>query len=177
MSRGRGHRARTLGVRHGPPASTMLAANLLLAITWVAMTGHSSVENLVAGSIIGYVALLLLQRALGPSPYFSKFGRLVGFGAFYLVELVRANLRVAYDVVTPRHHMQPGIVAIPLEARTNVEITLLANLITMTPGSLSVDVSDDRSVLYVHTMFMPDPEIFRAVIKDQFERRVLELLR
>jgi multicomponent Na+:H+ antiporter subunit E len=155
----------------------MLAANLLLAITWVSMTGHFSVENLMVGFVIGYIALLLLQRALGPSPYFARVGRLVGFGAYYLVELVRANLRVAYDVVTPRHHMQPGIVAIPLEARTNVEITLLANLITMTPGSLSVDVSDDRSVLYVHSMFMPDPEGFRTTIKDDFERRVLELLR
>jgi multicomponent Na+:H+ antiporter subunit E len=156
---------------------TLLAGNLLLAITWVSMTGHFSVENMLFGFVLGYLTLLLLQRALGPSAYFTKIGRLLRFAVFYVVELVRANLRVAYDVVTPRHHMSPGIVAIPLEARTDIEITLLANLITMTPGSLSLDVSDDHTVLYVHSMFAPDTEAFRTAIKDDFERRVLELLR
>jgi len=164
-------------VRRGPLAGNLLAGNLLLAIAWVAMSGQFSVENLIVGFVIGYVALLVLQRALGPSPYFTKAGRLVGFAIYYLVEVVRANLRVAYDVATPGHQIRPGIVAIPLEARTDTEITLLANLISMTPGSLSVDVSDDRSVLYVHSMYMADPDAFRAAIKDDFERRVLELLR
>ena len=61
--------------------------------------------------------------------------------------------------------------------RTDLEITLLANLITVTPGSFSLDVSDDRSVLYVHAMYVDDPEALRREIKDGFERRVLELLR
>ncbi|CAN5735067.1 Na+/H+ antiporter subunit E [soil metagenome] len=163
--------------RTSPPVTTMLAWNLVLALAWVAMSGQFSAENLAVGFAFGYLALFLLQRATGPSPYFTKAIRLAAFLAFYLVELVRANLRVAYDVITPSHHMHPGIVAIPLEARSNVEITLLANLITMTPGSLSLDVSDDRSTLYVHSMFMSDPEAFRDTIKREFERRVLELLR
>ena len=71
---------------------------------------------------------------------------------------MRANIRVAVDVATPASRANPGIVAVPLEARTDAEITLLSNLITMTPGSLSIDVSDDRSVIYVHSMFVDDPE-------------------
>jgi multicomponent Na+:H+ antiporter subunit E len=173
----RPHQRTPRGERSGPPVTTMLAGNLVLALAWVAMSGQFSAENLAVGFAFGYLSLFLLQRATGPSPYFAKAGRLVTFVAFYLVELVRANLRVAYDVITPRHHMHPGIVAIPLEARTSVEITLLANLITMTPGSLTVDVSDDRSVIYVHSMFMSDPDAFRDTIKGSFERRVLELLR
>jgi multicomponent Na+:H+ antiporter subunit E len=58
-----------------------------------------------------------------------------------------------------------------------MEITFLANLITLTPGTLSLDVSDDRSVLYVHGMFVEDPQQMREQIKNGFERRVLELLR
>jgi multicomponent Na+:H+ antiporter subunit E len=161
----------------GPAGTTMLAGNLLLALVWVAMSGEFSLTNLVIGVVFGYFILLLSQRALGPSPYFRKAGQAVRFAAFYLYELVRANLRVAYDVITPTHQTDPGIVAIPLDARTDTEITLLANLITMTPGSLSIDVSDDRRVLYVHTMFVGDPEAFRRTIKHDFERRVLELLR
>jgi multicomponent Na+:H+ antiporter subunit E len=73
--------------------------------------------------------------------------------------------------------MRPAIIAIPLDARTDLEITLLSNLIALTPGSLGLDVSDDRSVLYVHGMFVDDPDAFCRDIKDHLERRLLELLR
>ena len=73
--------------------------------------------------------------------------------------------------------MKPGIIAIPLEAKTDFEITLLANLITMTPGTLSLDLSEDRRTLYVHAMYIHDPEKIRASIKNDLERRVLEVFR
>jgi multicomponent Na+:H+ antiporter subunit E len=114
---------------------------------------------------------------VGNSAYFGKSGALLSFAAFYVLEVVRANLRVALDVATPASRANPAIVAVPLEARTDAEITLLSNLITMTPGSLSIDVSDDRSVIYVHSMFVDDPDELRRSIKDDLERRVLELLR
>jgi multicomponent Na+:H+ antiporter subunit E len=68
-------------------------------------------------------------------------------------------------------------VAIPLDARTDTEITLLANLITLTPGSVSLDVSSDRRFLYLHAMYIDDLEEFRRSIKDTLEHRVLEVLR
>ena len=94
---------------------------------------------------------------------------------FLLWELLLANLRVAYDVLTPGYQMRPGV----LDARTDVEITLLANLITLTPGTLSLDVSSDRRVLYIHVMYIDrgDLEEVRRKIKSGFERRVLEVLR
>ncbi len=158
-------------------APGMFAGNLVLALVWVAMTGHFDVASLIAGFVIGYAVLYLLQRVVGRSSYFLKSVLLVRFAGFYTLEVVRSNLRVAIDVVTPVSRAQPGVVAVPLDATTDAEITLLANLITMTPGSLSVDVSDDRSVIYVHSMFIGDPDAFRKTIKDDFERRVLELMR
>ncbi len=73
----------------------------------------------------------------------------------------------------------PGVVAIPLDARTDAEITLLANLITLTPGSVSLDLSEDRRVLYVHAMYIVggDVDAYRRSVKEGLERRVLELLR
>jgi multicomponent Na+:H+ antiporter subunit E len=73
----------------------------------------------------------------------------------------------------------PGVVAIPLDARTDAEIVLLANLITLTPGSVSLDLSEDRRVLYVHAMYIDggDVEAYRRAVKEGLERRVLELLR
>ena len=73
--------------------------------------------------------------------------------------------------------MRPGIIAIPLDAKTDVEITLLANMITFTPGSVSLDVSNDRKVLYVYVMYIDDVEEARRRIKEGLERRILAVLR
>ncbi len=161
----------------GPSASTMLAVNLVLALIWMAMSGRFDAANLVLGFIFGYAVLFVLQRVIGRSAYFRKSLVLLRFAGFYVVDVVRANVRVALDVVTPASRAHPGIVAVPLDAKTDTEIAVLANLITMTPGSLAIDVADDRSVIYVHSMFVEDPEAFAQDIKDDLERRVLELLR
>ena len=106
-----------------------------------------------------------------------KIPRLISFLLFYLMELLLANLRVAHDAITPSHHMRPAFIAIPLDARTDFEILLFANLMAMTPGSVSVDVSTDRRVLYLHVMYVDDADELRRSIKSDFERRVLRLLR
>lgn len=97
---------------------------------------------------------------------------------FFAWELVVANVRVARDVLIPGPgYKRPGIVAVPLDVTSPSEITLLACLITLTPGTLSLDVSADRSVLYIHEMFISDPDEVRRNIKEGFERRVLEVFR
>ncbi|HUG91084.1 MAG TPA: Na+/H+ antiporter subunit E [Planctomycetaceae bacterium] len=152
-------------------------SNILLAVVWAFASGEVSLASLVVGFVLGYLALGLLRPVVGQSSYFRKVGQVVGFVLFYLWEVILANLRVAYDVLTPTYHMRPGVVAIPLDAETDLEITLLANLITLTPGSLSLAVSDDRKVLYVHEMFIDDVDEVRRQIKSGYERRVLEVLR
>lgn len=151
--------------------------NLSLAFIWATMSGRFTLVNLLVGFGLGYGILLLAQRIVGTAAYSWRVWRLMGFVPFFLWELLLANLRVAYDVVTPTLRMRPGVVAIPLEAQTDTEITLLANLLTLTPGTLSLDVSEDRRTLYIHAMFIGEPERVRRRIKDGFERRLLEVLR
>ncbi len=91
---------------------------------------------------------------------------------YFLIELVVANFRVAYDIVTVKHFMRPAILAVPLEARTDFEIALLANLISLTPGTLSLDVSSDRKFLFVHAMYLTEP----ADLK-RFEALLLRAIR
>ena len=155
----------------------MFLWHILLALSWAAITGLFTWSNVLAGFILAYVVLFITQRAVGSYSYFRRIDRVLRFAVFYLWELILANLRVAYDVMTPRHRIRPGVVAIPLDARTDTEITLLANLITLTPGSVSLDVSSDRRFLYLHAMYIDDVEEFRQSIKDTLERRVLEVLR
>jgi multicomponent Na+:H+ antiporter subunit E len=99
------------------------------------------------------------------------------FLLFYTKEVVLANLRVAHDVLTVRDHANPAIIAFELDARTDFEILLVANLISMTPGTLSMDVSTDRKTLYIHAMFVDDVEALKKDLKINFEGRVLGLLR
>ncbi len=111
--------------------------------------------------------------------YFFKFPKLISYILFIIKELFVCNFRVAYDVLTPVHHMNPAIIAIPLDAETDREIVTLATLITFTPGTLSLEVSKDRKFLYVHEMYIPngDVEAVKRKIKDSYERRLLELTR
>lgn len=151
--------------------------NIFLATLWAALAGQLTLLNLAIGFVLGALVLSFVQRENGSQRYFARLRQVLGLALFFVWELLLSNLRVAYDVITPRHYMQPGIIAVPLDARTDAEITLLANLLTLTPGTLSLDVSADRRFLYVHVMYIKDVDVARRSIKDGFERRVLEVLR
>jgi multicomponent Na+:H+ antiporter subunit E len=151
--------------------------NLLLALGWVAATGVFTFNNLIAGFILGFLVLFFTREVVDSTRYINKVWQVLGLLVFFLWELFLANLRVAYDVITPRHRMKPGVIAIPLEASTDSEITILSNLITLTPGTMSLDVSADRKVMYIHAMYIDDIDETRRKIKNGFERRVLEVLR
>jgi multicomponent Na+:H+ antiporter subunit E len=152
--------------------------NIGLSSAWAALMGTFDATTLAAGFAVGYVVLWATQPALGPSAYVKGVGRAVAFLSFYLTELVWSSIQVAVDVCRPRLRMCPGVVAIPLRARTDAEITVLANLISLTPGTLSLDVSPDKRLLYVHAMDLENgPEALRADIRDTLEARVLMLLR
>ncbi|MHC1742704.1 MAG: Na+/H+ antiporter subunit E [Syntrophobacteraceae bacterium] len=152
--------------------------NIMLALIWMFITGQFRPENFLGGFFISYLILWLLHGAMGDqSSYFLKVRQALAFLFFFLKELLVANLRVAHDVLTSRHHMNPAVVAIPLDVESDLEITILANLITLTPGTLSLDVSHDRKVLYVHGMYIDNVQEFRRRVKHGFERRVMELFR
>ena len=153
----------------------ILLLNITLALAWVALTEEFTFTNFAEGFLLAFLVLLLTQRGRAMTVYSRKFFVVLAFLLFFLWELVKANIRVTYEVLTPTHHMRPGIVAVPLDVQTDLQITLLATLITLTPGTLSLHVSADRATLYVHGMFIADREAFVRSIKRGLERRVLEV--
>lgn len=126
-----------------------------------------------------FMLLLWLGSPFYHRSYFHKLPKAIFLFLYFLKELLVANLRVAYDILTPNYRMKPTVIALPLAAKTDMEITLLAGFITLTPGSLLIDLSADRSKLYIHTLYMKgdDPELTKHEIKDGFERRLLQLTR
>jgi multicomponent Na+:H+ antiporter subunit E len=156
---------------------TILLANISLALVWALLTGVFSVTNLLVGFGLGYATLWLVRRTTGATSYFGKVWEVLRFSLFYLGELVLANLRVAADVLSPRPRRSPRIVALPLDAHAPLEIWMLVNLISLTPGTLILDISTDRRVLYIHALHAETPESLQREIKDGLERRLLDLLR
>lgn len=152
----------------------MLLLNLLLALAWMALTGQFDPFNFFVGFVIGYLLLRLLRPPEASLAYFGRGWLILRFVLFYLKELFQANLRMAMAVLSPKLNFTPAVVAIPLESRSDLAVTLLSNLITLTPGSLTLDISSDCSVLYVHTMHADDIDQFRSQIKS-LESRVLEV--
>jgi multicomponent Na+:H+ antiporter subunit E len=155
----------------------LFVLNLLLAIVWVAITGSTSFLNLVFGFFLAAIALGIVRSSYGGVLYLGRVRRILALVLLFLCELAKSAWVVAVAVMSPRMDVKPGIFAFPLTVDRDFEITLLANLITLTPGTLSVDVSDDRKTLYVHALDCSDPEAIKRSIADGFERRILEAFR
>ncbi len=151
--------------------------NLLLAFIWVALTGVLYYTNFLFGFAIGFFLMWLMNRNESDQRYFTRVPKIIGFFLYFLYEMIKANILVAYDMVTPKFFMKPGIVKYPMNAKSDVEINLLSTVISLTPGTLILDVSEDRKVLYIHVMYLKDRDQFIQQIKDGFERKLLEILR
>lgn len=151
---------------------TLLGLNVVMALCWCALTGSFSPANMALGAALGYAALWVARPIQPATSYFSKVGSLASLLAYFVAELVVSSLHVAWDVVTPRLRAHPGIVAVPLSLDDDRAITVLAMMVSLTPGTLALDVSEDRRTLFVHAMYAEEPDAVRRSIKEGMERRV-----
>ena len=150
----------------------MLLGSILLALAWAALQGEITLVNLLVGYAVGYAVLAVLAKGkVLPSTLMSRTAHALGLAAFFAWALLLANFRVAADVLRV-NRIEPAVVAIPLDVTSDGEILLLSMLINLTPGSVTIDLSDDRRTLYVHVMHMKSAEETRREIKEGFERRV-----
>lgn len=158
---------------------SLILLTIALALGWAAATGSFSLPNLLLGAAVSMLSLFVVRQFVSSPRLLPRAMRFVALGWTFIVELVLSALRVARLVIRPdvNAHIRPAIVAFPLAAKTDAEITLLANLITLTPGTLSVDVSEDRRFLHVHIMHLNDRAAFIREVQTGFERQVMEALR
>ena len=154
-----------------------LFTGLVFAVVWAAVTGSLSPLNLVLGFLLGLIALWIIRRDFAGTPTVVRPLKLLSLLVLFARELALSAWRVAVLVASPKMDLRPGIFAYPLKVDRDIEITLLANLITLTPGTLSVDVSEDRRFLYVHALDCSDPAAAKQDIATGFERKILEALR
>jgi len=150
-----------------------------LALGWAVATDNFSLLNLLFGAAIAGLALFLMRDKVAGPGYLPRLLRILSLAGTFAFELFASAVRVAVLVVRPDmdRHLRPGIIAFPLTVTRDGEITTLANLITLTPGTLSVDVSEDRRVLYVHAIDASDKEALIREIARGFEKKVREAFR
>ena len=156
---------------------TLLGLHRGMAVLWAMATGSLTLPSLLMGVFVGGGVLHLVGPVLGDPRYGIRFYKAVALAVFFLWELLASGVRVARDVLRPRLDLTPAVVAVPLELKQEVAIVLLANMVSLTPGTLSIDLAEDRSCLFVHTMYGEDPDAARRAIKEDFERRILEVFR
>lgn len=157
--------------------------SLFLAFAWMAEWGSLSPVTFVGGFLLGLVILWLLRQLYDPADRPTRGQTLirpfalVALGFIFLNEVAVSALSVLKEILRPQLRIQPGIVSVPLDVKTDIQITILANMVSLTPGTLSLDVSADGERLYVHALNVEDDgEAIRRSIKEHLERPILRAL-
>lgn len=154
---------------------SVLLLNILLGFVWVSMQEDFSPGQYLIGFGASFILLTLLSREYGRRVWAS-----LDFIIFLLWSILKSSIQVAALILARRPALDQGIIAIPLDAQTDLEVSALATSITLTPGTLSIDTArmpDGQAVLYVHSLTVGDPEALRQEIKREFEQRILRVTR
>lgn len=128
----------------------------LIAIAWCFLQGSISLGNLFLGGLLGMIVLTFSLAFNGMKASFTQLRAMFLLILFVLKELVLSSLRITWDILTPTAYARPRIVRIPIHDLNDIAITILANAISLTPGSLALEVSENRHSLYVHVMYAED---------------------
>jgi multicomponent Na+:H+ antiporter subunit E len=157
--------------------SSLLLLNLILALTWSALQGELNAINLVIGFLISAVVIYVFRRMFFRPLYFRKVALGLTLALMFSKELIKSNIAVLRVVINPWTRVRSGVIAVPTELTHDLALTMLANMITLTPGTLTLDISEDRRYLFVHTLNLDDPEDVKREIRMVFEVYLRELSR
>lgn len=149
--------------------------SLLLALTWLLLNESASVGNLLLAALFGIAIPWWTERFRAERPRLKNFGVLARLLLVVLKDIVLSNITVARQVLGPESAIEPRFVWVPLSLRDPHGIVLLAGIITMTPGTLSSDLSDDRRHLLVHALHCTDEAGLIADIKARYEAPLIEV--
>ena len=154
---------------------SLLLNNFLLAVIWVIATGVATAENFIFGFIIGLGILWITATKKSDRKYFVILPKLVYFLLFLVWKLILSNISTVKESLYSKSRLEPGIVKVPLTLKDEFHIVTLANLVSLTPGTMVMDISDDMKVMYVHVMHLEDKDKFIRELKEDFENKLIEL--
>lgn len=149
---------------------------LTLIVVWQMLVNKLTLGNLLLGTILGLIIPTITSPYWPNRPRLTSAPRIVGYVLLVIWDIIVANVQVAYIILFKANaNIKPAWISIPLDLRTPEAITVLAGTITMTPGTVSSDLSADGRSLLVHCLHAPDPDAVRDDIKNRYERRLREI--
>jgi multicomponent Na+:H+ antiporter subunit E len=154
-----------------------LLLNLVITFVWMFLYNTWDLPTFIIGFLVGMLILIIVRRFFHSPLYVTKLYAVIKLTLLFLKELVLSNITVIKQVLKPKLAIKPGIFALHTELETDWEITLLSSLITLTPGTLVVDVSNDQRTLYIHAIDIDDIEESVSAIKNTFEKAIMEVSR
>lgn len=152
-----------------------LILNIILACLWMFLESSFSFATFIIGFIIGIFLLLFMRRFLGSRFYIFRLFALVKLVFLFLHDLIVSTIHVSRIVLKKDMNIRPGIFRYDTTLETDWEVTMLALLITLTPGTLSIDISDDYKAIYVHSLHVPNIEEEIATIRKSYEGAIMEV--
>lgn len=150
--------------------------SLMLLGLWLLLVNSVSLGQLLLGIVLAWIIPLLTARFWEAQVHIHKPLTLLRFFGRVLWDILVANVAVAALVVGPSKRLRPGFILMPMRLRGNVGLSLLANTISLTPGTLSAFLSADRRQLVIHGLQADDPEAIIALIRERYEQPLLETL-
>ena len=151
--------------------------NLLLAFIWMFLASNYSARAFIIGYLLGLICLFIVQKMLPGRFYFGKIWAFIKLTILFMKELILANIAVLKVVLKPKLTMNPAFFKYETTLTKDWEITLLSSLITLTPGTVVVHLSDDSKTLYIHAIDADDIDGTCDAIRDSFEKAILEVSR
>lgn len=157
--------------------AVQLLLNVFLAFIWMFLSINFTGQGFIIGFLLGLLMLYIMRNMFSSRFYLIRVWAIIKLTVLFFKELWVANIDVVKLVLSPKENMQPAFFEYPTILEKDWEITLLSSLITLTPGTIVVHVSDDSRTLYIHAINIDEVEDTIASIKDSFEKAILEVSR
>ncbi|AEH60892.1 multisubunit sodium/proton antiporter, MrpE subunit (2.A.63.1) [Methanosalsum zhilinae DSM 4017] len=157
-----------------------LLFSIAFGALWCGVHGIVDLSNFLFGMFLGFFVIVALKSLYNfdeEISFISVLARIpskIKFGMVLVIEILKANIILAKIVLSPKLNIKPGTIEYPLDVKSDTGITVIANTISLTPGTITLDVSEDRSMLYIHTINVEDPDEMRENIKNKLEKYVVE---
>jgi multicomponent K+:H+ antiporter subunit E len=168
-------RAADADAEHGRGWLPHPALSVLLALVWLLLQQSLAVPQLITAAVLALVVPKLVHGFLGPATRPRTLAAALRLSFVVLWDIVISNVTVARIVLSPRSNPRPAWVVVPMDSRHPTAITLLATIITMTPGTVSCVVDDEAEQILVHALDCDDAAAMAAQIKARYERPLMEI--
>jgi multicomponent Na+:H+ antiporter subunit E len=160
-----------------------IAVFIISLLIWLLITSFTDLQEIVAGIIVAALVTLVSGDLLAPGKVkigISTIYHIITYVIIFVWEIFKANLHVAYIVIHPKLPINPGIIKIKTKLTNDVALTILANSITLTPGTLTIDIDKPNGFVYIHCIEVPDHRDIdgnSATIADKYEKRLEEIFK